>query len=72
LKYEEIPAAVRQRVKDCIIDTVAVILYGGKLPWSQMVIAHAHRSGAGGKSHILGHRRPDGVCAVGGPCPWAR
>ncbi len=54
LKYEDIPAQVRQRVKDCITDTVAVIIYGGKLPWSQMVIAHAHRSGAGGKSHILG------------------
>src|SRR3569832_2484222 len=54
LRYEDIPAQVRQRIKDCITDTVAVILYGGKLPWSKMVIAHAHRSGAGGKSHILG------------------
>jgi len=54
LKYEDISPQVRQRIKDCITDTVAVILYGGKLPWSQMVIAHAHRSGAGGKSHILG------------------
>jgi len=54
LKYEDIPAQVRQRIKDCITDTVAVILYGGKLPWSRMVIAHAHRTGTGGKSHILG------------------
>ena len=54
LKFQDIPQNVRQRIKDCITDTVAVILYGGKLPWSQMVIAHAHRTGAGGKSHILG------------------
>lgn len=54
LRYEDIPGEVRQRIKDCITDTVAVIIYGGKLPWSQMVIAHAKRSGPGGKSHILG------------------
>jgi hypothetical protein len=54
LRYEEIPAEVKQRIKDCITDTVAVILYGGKLPWSQMVIAHAKRTGPNGKSHILG------------------
>ena len=54
LRYEEIPAEVRQRIKDCITDTVAVILYGGKLPWSQMVVAHAKRTGPNGKSHILG------------------
>ena len=54
LRYEEVPAEVKQRVKDCITDTVAVILYGGKLPWSQIVIAHAKRTGPGGKSHILG------------------
>ncbi|MEA2824730.1 MAG: hypothetical protein QOF03_1212 [Alphaproteobacteria bacterium] len=54
LRYEEIPPEVKQRIKDCITDTVAVILYGGKLPWSQMVIAHAKRTGPNGKSHILG------------------
>jgi 2-methylcitrate dehydratase PrpD len=54
LRYEEIPTEVKQRIKDCITDTVAVILYGGKLPWSQMVIAHAKRTGPNGKSHILG------------------
>jgi len=53
LRYEDIPAEVRQRVKNCMIDTVAVILYGGQLPWSQMVIAHAKRTGPGGKSAIL-------------------
>src|SRR5882672_8627680 len=54
LRYEDVPAEVKQRIKNCITDTVAVILYGGQLPWSQMVIAHAKRTGPGGKSAILG------------------
>jgi 2-methylcitrate dehydratase PrpD len=54
LRYEDVPPEVRQRIKNCITDTVAVILYGGQLPWSQMVIAHAKRTGPGGKSAILG------------------
>ena len=54
LRYDDIPAAVRQRIVNCITDTAAVILYGGKLPWSQIVIAYAKRSGSGGKSAILG------------------
>jgi 2-methylcitrate dehydratase PrpD len=62
-RYDDAPAEVRQRVKDCITDTVAVILYGGKLPWSQMIIAHAKRTGPNGKSHILG----TGATAVQAP-----
>lgn len=54
LRYEDIPADVKQRIKYTIIDTVAVILYGSQLPWSQKVIAHAKRTGPGGKSAILG------------------
>jgi 2-methylcitrate dehydratase PrpD len=54
LRYDDIPAEVKQRIKNTIIDTVAVILYGSQLPWSQKVIAHAKRSGPGGKSAILG------------------
>jgi len=53
-RYEEAPPEVRQRIKDCITDTVATILYGGQLPWSQKIIAHARRTGPGGKSAILG------------------
>ncbi len=54
LRYEDLPDAVVQRAKDCIIDGVATISYGPELPWSRMVIAHAQRYGAGGKSAILG------------------
>jgi 2-methylcitrate dehydratase PrpD len=54
LRYDDIPAAIRQRIVNAITDTAAVILYGGKLPWSAIVIAHAKRTGPGGKSAILG------------------
>ena len=54
LRYEEIPADVKQRIKNTIIDTVAVVMYGGQLPWSQKVIAHAKHTGPNGKSSILG------------------
>ncbi len=53
LRYEDLPASVVRRTKDCITDTVAAILYGEKLPWSRIIIAHAQRTGPGGKSQIL-------------------
>src|SRR5215472_3225761 len=54
LKYEDLPPAVVQRAKDCIADTVAVILLGYDLPWSRIVVDYAKRNGAGGRSRILG------------------
>jgi 2-methylcitrate dehydratase PrpD len=54
LRYEDLPPAVIQRAKDCIIDAVATISYGAELPWSKMVIAYAKSYGSGGKSAILG------------------
>ncbi len=37
LRYEDLPAHVVQRAKDCITDTVAVIVLGNALPWSQII-----------------------------------
>jgi 2-methylcitrate dehydratase PrpD len=54
LRYEDIPPHVIQRAKDCIIDTVAVIVLGNAMPWSQIVARYAQRIGAGGRSRILG------------------
>jgi 2-methylcitrate dehydratase PrpD len=54
LRYEDIPAAVVQEAKECIIDTVAAAICGAALPWSRIVIDYARRTGPGGKSHILG------------------
>ena len=54
LRYEEIPADVLQRAKDCMADTVATILFGGQFPWSKMIISQAERMSSGGKCSILG------------------
>ena len=54
LRYEEIPAGILQRAKDCIADTVATILFGSQFPWSKMIIAQARRMGTGGTCAILG------------------
>src|SRR6516225_7981091 len=54
LRYEDLPAAVVQQAKECIIDTVAAGSCGSALPWSRIVIYYAERTGAGGRSHILG------------------
>ena len=54
LRYEDLPPAVLQRAKECIIDAVATISYGAELPWSKMIIAYAQRYGSGGESAILG------------------
>jgi 2-methylcitrate dehydratase PrpD len=58
LRFEDIPDDVMQRAKDCIIDTVAAIIYGNTIPWSRIVIGYAQRMGPGGKSRILGADSP--------------
>jgi 2-methylcitrate dehydratase PrpD len=54
LHYEDIPSDVIERAKQCITDTIAVIISGYDLPWSRMIAAYAQKSGPGGKSRILG------------------
>ena len=54
LRYEDLPPDVVQRAKDCIADTVAVVVLGNGLPWSRIIAAYAQRVGAGGRSRILG------------------
>jgi 2-methylcitrate dehydratase PrpD len=58
LRYEDLPTDVVQRAKDCITDTVAVIVQGNDLPWSRIVVRYAQRIGAGGRSRILGADGP--------------
>ena len=59
LSYDDLPAHVVQRAKDCIADTVAVIVQGSTQPWSRIVIRYVQRIGAGGGSRILGVAGPD-------------
>lgn len=58
LRFEDLPPAVVQRAKDCITDTVAVIVLGNGLPWSQIISRYAQSVGAGGRSRILGAQGP--------------
>src|SRR5713226_9094480 len=53
-RYEDIPPDVVERAKQCIIDTIATVIFGYDLPWSRIVVAFAERKGAGGNSRILG------------------
>ena len=54
LRYEDVPADVVERARNTIIDTAGTIVFGYDLPWSQMIVAQARRSGPGGRSRILG------------------
>ena len=58
LRYDDLPSDVVQRAKDCITDTVAVIVQGSSLPWSRIVVAFAQKNGVGGNSRVLGPGGP--------------
>ena len=58
LSLDGVPAEVKERAKDCIIDTVAVGSFGARFPWSRMMVAHARQYGAGGpgdKCSVFGY-----------------
>ena len=52
LRYEDLPPAVVERAKATIADTVATIVFGYGLPWSQIIVGYAKRRGKGGKSRV--------------------
>ena len=54
LDYREIPAEVIDRVKACILDTLAVSVYGSTKPWSQTVSKLVRETGARGRSTVMG------------------
>jgi 2-methylcitrate dehydratase PrpD len=54
LTYKQIPAAVIDRAKACILDTFAVSLYGSTKPWSRTVSSFVRDSGLRGRSTVLG------------------
>ena len=56
LSYREIPSEVIERAKACILDTLAVSLYGSTKPWSKMVSDFVFASGAKGHSTVFGSR----------------
>jgi len=54
LEYSDIPSAVVEKAKACIIDTIAVSTYGAQLPWSRTIIDYCRRNSAAGDAAILG------------------
>ena len=54
LTYEQIPAAARERARQCIIVTTGAALFGSRLPWSKIVAGHARNCGGNGSSRVIG------------------
>ena len=54
LRYQDIPAEVIERAKDCVIDTVAACVFGAEMPWTKTVIGYAQRNSAPGECSVLG------------------
>ena len=54
LNYRRIPARVIERAKACILDTLAVSLYGSTKPWSKTVGGFVRDSGLPGRSTVFG------------------
>jgi 2-methylcitrate dehydratase PrpD len=56
LRYGQIPREVLDRAKACILDILAVSLYGSSKPWSRSVVSFVRGSGASGRSTVLGEK----------------
>ena len=54
LTFEAIPPSAVTLAKQCLVDAVACAVYGQRFPWSQMVLAEAMASGAGGPCRLPG------------------
>ena len=54
LQYHQIPGEVMARAKACVLDTLAVTLYGSTKEWSQQVVAHVRSQGAKGRCTVFG------------------
>jgi 2-methylcitrate dehydratase PrpD len=54
LSRRQIPPEVFERAKDCVMDTLAVALYGSTKPWSRSVVEFIRESGGKGRSTVLG------------------
>lgn len=56
LNYRRIPQEVIERAKACILDTLAVSLYGSTKPWSRIASGFIRDSGVRGRSTVLGEK----------------
>jgi 2-methylcitrate dehydratase PrpD len=56
LSYSQVPKEVIERSKACILDTLAVSLYGSTKPWSRTVSGFIRDAGLRGRSTVLGEK----------------
>jgi len=56
LRYGQIPAEVIERAKACILDILAVSLYGSTKPWSRSVVSFVRTARATGRATVLGEK----------------
>src|SRR6266436_6240012 len=54
LRYDDIPPAVIERAKHCLIDAVGCAVFGQQFPWSRIILAEASSSGRGGPCRLPG------------------
>ena len=74
LTCEQIPAAARERARQCIIDTTGAALFGSRLPWSRIVAGHAQHCGGNGASRVIGTAlkvSPPAAALANGVCAHA-
>jgi 2-methylcitrate dehydratase PrpD len=54
LEFRDIPGEVTSRAKECILDTLAVSLYGSTKPWCRNVANYVRGLGLKGRSTVFG------------------
>ncbi len=57
LRYRDIPSEVIERAKACILDTLAVSLYGSTKPWSKTVSEFVRSAGSKGNATVFGAKQ---------------
>ena len=57
LQYDDVPADVLRRAKDCVIDTVSACVFGHRAPAGQIIARHVAAQ-SGGTCHVLGSVGP--------------
>ncbi|MDX6595849.1 MAG: hypothetical protein QOI72_1231, partial [Solirubrobacterales bacterium] len=58
LRHGDLPPAVIERAKYCLIDAIGCVVFGNQFPWSQIVLAEASSTGGGGPCRLPGINEP--------------
>ena len=61
LRYEQLPAEVVQRIRDCVLDSLGCCLWGATLPWTRKVAELADMEGAKPVASMIGMGRKTSV-----------